>query len=289
MRSTPADIVVATHLNYLEQRGQTEETVYCRHRALARLTLALGKPLLDATAQDLAAWRRGLSVGPDTVVHYVSHCREFYRWAIRVGLLEQSPAENLPVPRLGRRLPRPIGEDELLAAVVTAPERIRPWLVLAGWAGLRAKEIAYLRRENVQETGMRPLLVIVHDATKGHRERAVPMSAFVVSELRTAGLPRAGWVFRRHDGRPGPNRPWTVSHLASAWLHECGSAATLHMLRHRFLTLVQQERHDLRLTQELAGHASPATTAIYTAVDQADAAAVVEILPVPRHLKMVSR
>lgn len=289
MNCMPADIVVATHLGYLEQRGQTADTIYCRRRALARLAAALGKPLLDATEQDLAAWRRDLSVGPDTVVHYVSHAREFYRWAVRVGLIEHNPAENLPVPKLGRRLPRPIGEDELLAAVTSAPERIRPWLVLAGWAGLRAKEIAYLRRENVQETRVRPLLVIVHDATKGHRERAVPMSAFVLGELRAAGLPRAGWVFRRHDGRPGPNRPWTVSHLASAWLHECGSAATLHMLRHRFLTLVQQERHDLRLTQELAGHASPATTAIYTAVDQADAAAVVEVLPVPRHLKVVSR
>ena len=44
MRSTPADIVVATHLNYLEMRGQTRDTVYCRRRALARLTVALGKP-----------------------------------------------------------------------------------------------------------------------------------------------------------------------------------------------------------------------------------------------------
>ena len=97
MRSTPADIVVATHLNYLEMRGQTTDTVYCRRRALARLTVALGKPLLDATEQDLAAWRRGLSVGPDTIVHYVSHAREFYRWAVRVGLIEQNPAENVPV------------------------------------------------------------------------------------------------------------------------------------------------------------------------------------------------
>ena len=288
MRSTPSDIVVTTHLNFLELRGYTPDTVYCRRRALARLAAALGKPLLDATEQDLAAWRRGLSVGPDTIVHYVSHAREFYRWAIRVGLIEHSPAENLPVPRLGRRLPRPIGESQLLAAVTAAPERIRPWLVLAGWAGLRAKEIAYLRRENVQETRIPALLLIVHDATKGHRERTVPLGSYVLAELQAYGLPRTGYVFRRHDGGPGPNRPWTVSHLSNAYLHEQGIPATLHQLRHRFGTITYQARRDLRMVQELLGHSSPATTAGYAAYDNADAADVVEQLPTPRHLRAVS-
>ena len=287
MRTETPDLIIAAHLRHLELLDRTPDSIYCRYRALARMTAALGIPLLEASPADLLAWRAGLSVGPATIVAYVSHAREFYRWAVVSGLLGENPAAGLPVPQLGRRLPRPISEDELQAAVLGAPPRIRPWLVLAGWAGLRAREIAYLRRECVLEHWHPPMLLIAFDATKGRSERIVPMSAFVLRELRAAGLPRAGWMFLRRDGRPGPNRPWTISHLANAWLHECGSYAVLHGLRHRFLTLIQQQRHDLRITQELAGHASPATTAIYTAVDQSDAAEVVEALPIPRHLKVV--
>ena len=135
--------------------------------------------------------------------------------------------------------------------------------------------------------GPQPLLLIAANATKGRREHVVPMSSFVLAELRLAGLPASGWVFPRRDGKPGPNAPWRVSQLAGQCLHDAGSAATLHQLRHRCLTMVQQERHDLRMTQEIAGHASPSATAVYTRLDQADAAAVMEAIPAPGRLRAV--
>jgi integrase/recombinase XerC len=273
--------IVLRHLRDLQLRGQTPDTVYCRRRALARLAAALPVPVLDATAADLADWRAGLSVGPGTVVGYVSHAREFYAWAITAGLITENPAADLPVPPLPRRLPRPIGEQDLFAAIAGAPDRIRPWLVLAGWAGLRAKEIAGLRRENVLDRVSPPLLIVAHDATKGRTERAVPLCAFALRELLAAGLPASGWVFRRRDDQPGPNRPWIVSQLCNEYLHGLGITATLHQLRHRFGTETYRGRRDLRLVQELLGHASPSTTAGYAAVDQADAADVVEHLAVP--------
>jgi len=287
MRDDAQGLIVMAHLRQLELRGQSPDTVACRRRALARMARALPVPLLEASPADLLAWRAGLSVGPGTVVGYVSHAREFYRWAVRSGLIESSPAERLPVPRVSRRLPRPIGEDALTAAVLAAPPRVRPWLVLAGWAGLRAKEIAYLRRECLLETQRSPVLIVAAEATKGHAERVVPLSGFVIRELVIAGLPRSGWVFRRRDGQPGPNRPWIVSQLSNAYLHDLGIADTLHSLRHRFGTQAYARRRDLRMVQELLGHAHPGTTAGYAAYDKADAADVVEQLPVPRHLRAV--
>lgn len=280
------DLVIAAHLRHLELLGQKPDTVYCRRRALARMCAHLGKPLLEASAAELLAWRAGLSVGPATIVGYVSHAREFYRWALREGLIDSSPAERVPVPRLGRRIPRPIAEDRLMVAVAGAPERIRPWLVLAGWAGLRAKEIAYLRRECVLEGSRPPVLIVAYDATKGSTERIIPLSGFCIEELRPH-LPRAGWVFRRRDGRPGPNRPWIVSQLCNTWLHELGYADTLHSLRHRFGTEAYRVRRDLRMVQELLGHAFPATTAGYAAIVQAEAVDVVEQLPAPGRLRAV--
>jgi len=283
------DVVIAAHLRYLGLCGQAPGSVYYRGRVLTRLQAALAVPLLEASAEDLARWREGLSVAPGTVVGYVSHATAFYAWAVTIGLLEDNPAAALPVPRLGRRLPRPISEDHLMTAITEAPDRIRPWLVLAGWAGLRAQEIAYLRRDHVLDTARpKPLLFVAGSAAKGGHERIVPLCAFALAELQAAGLPASGYVFGRRDGKRGPNRPWLVSQKCNEYLHELGFADTLHGLRHRFATVTYAVRRDLRMVQELLGHLSPATTSVYTLFDQSDAADVVELLPVPGRLRVVS-
>src|SRR5208282_2700928 len=158
------------HLAYLRQRSLAENTIYQRGRALWRFRRAIGMNLFDATPEVLVQWRTGLErLSDQSVICEVSHVRQFYAWALDVGLVDFNPAARLPVPRLARRLPRPIAEDPLMYAVDCAPSRIRPWLVLAGWSGLRAKEIAWLRRESVMDTARTPGLLIAHNATKGRR------------------------------------------------------------------------------------------------------------------------
>src|SRR4249920_119676 len=276
--------VLAAHLTSLRHRGHTENSIEARARALHRMAARIGAPLLDATAADLAAWRENLTVTTNTVRSYASHAHEFYAWAVTQGYRDDNPSAGLLLPRRVAGLPRPAGEDVLMDAVTSAPLRVRPWLVLAGWAGLRAKEIALLRRERVLETASPPVILVASDATKGRRERVVAMSAFVLAELRTAGLPRAGWVFTRRDGRPGPNAPWMVSHLANEHLRSCGTGVTLHQCRHRFASVLYQQTHDLRLVQELLGHQSPETTAGYAAYDRAGAADAVNSIPTPARL-----
>lgn len=282
------DIVVSAHLRHLELAGHPATTVYARARALARLRAALGVPLLEATGAQLAAWREALTVAPDTVGDYVSHARQFYAWAADAGLLEGgNPASRLPIPPASRRLPRPISDSDLFAGVAGAPARIRPWLVLAAWAGLRAKEIALLRRECVLETARPPALLIAHDATKGRGERVVSLCPFALDALLEAGLPGSGWVFRRLDGGRGPNRPSRISQKANRYLHEMGISATLHQCRHRFGTELYRVTKDLRLVQEQMGHRRPESSAGYVLVDQAAAAEAVALLPVPGRLHVV--
>ena len=274
--------VLAGHLNYLRMLGRSAITIRQRRQVIVRLEGALPCPVLDAGPGELLVWRAGLA-GPDAVRAYVSHVRQFYAWAVDQGLIGENPAERLPVPQVGRRLPRPVGEDDLMDALAAAPDRIRLWIVLAAWSGLRAKEIAYLRRECILlDAKPVPLLLVIRDATKGRSERIVPLSPFVVKEIRAARLPLSGWCFRRHDGQPGPNTPHMVSYLASQYFRDCGIPATLHMLRHRFGTQAYAHGRDLRAVQEMLGHASPATTQIYADWDRASAAASVAALPVPK-------
>jgi integrase/recombinase XerC len=298
-----------SHLEHLRLKGHTPTSVYARKRALARLTawleaqenpgrsgnrpgwmLAATAELLYATPADLADWRASLTVGDDAVVAYVSHVKSFYKFCMDEGLRADNPAASLPVPRLGRRIPRPIAEDDLMDALAAAPRRIRLMLVLAGWCGLRAKEIAYLRRENVMDTASPPVLLVAGDATKGRAERVVPLSAFVLAEIAAARIPPSGYVFRRMDGRPGPNEPWRVSQLCCRHLHRHGISASLHQLRHRYGTqFYRASGRDLRLTQETMGHARPETTAGYTLTDRPEAAAAAEAIPAPARLRSVAR
>lgn len=274
------------HLKWMRLRGRAENSVYQRGRALIRLRRTLGIDLFTASAEILECWREdiGQRMSDQGIICEVSHVRQFYEWAVETGRCPANPAARLPVPQLGRRLPRPISEEHLLSAVGCAPPRVRPMLVLAGWAGLRAKEIALLRRSNVLETARPPSLFIAADATKGRSERIIPMSEFVLLELRPV-LPSSGWVFPRLDGRRGPNHPARVSKICNRHLDECGIPATLHQLRHRFLTEAYRISRDLRVVQELAGHSSPVTTSLYTAVMQADAIAAVAAIPAPRRLR----
>jgi site-specific recombinase XerD len=272
--------VPVRYLEHLRLRGLSPDTIAARRRTLTRLARVLPCGIFEAGPAELLAWRGGLTVSPDVIAHYVSHARLFYAWAVAEGLAVSNPAAALPVPPKSRRLPRPVAEEDLTLSLKAAPPRIRPWLVLAAWAGLRAKEIALLRRECVLYADR--LILVAADATKGHTERLVPMSAFVAAELAAAGLPRAGWCFPRRDGRPGPVPPHIVSQLAGTFLHDCGIGESLHSLRHRFATQAYRASgHDLRAVQELLGHRHITSTAGYAAYDQAAAAAAVEAIPVP--------
>jgi integrase/recombinase XerC len=230
----------------------------------------------------LEDWRASLDHTPAVISGYVSHARCYYSWAVTQGLCPASPAAAVPVPRKPRRLPRPIAEADLMAAILSAPPRIRPWLILAGWAGLRACEIAGLRAESIVLRASPPVLHITWDATKGNGERFVALCPWAAAELAAAALPATGWAFRRLDGLPGPNMPHRVSQAANEYLHDCGIGATLHQLRHRFATQALDACGNVRVVQELLGHASITSTAIYTLVSQSSAAAAVAALPVPQ-------
>jgi len=265
---------VQMYLERLRLEGKTEQTRKTYGRTVRELSLWLndrGRTLLTATPADLLEWRAQMRHAPNTVLTYVTAMRSFYRWAVRGGLLTTDPSADVPAPPRRRGRPRPIPEDRLVMAIVNAPPRIKPWLLLAALAGLRAREIADLQRDDILETAAPPVMVI---RGKGNRERVVPLSPQLWAALVEAGLPRAGHVFLRVDGA-GPNTAHRISCVANAYLHSIGITETLHQLRHRFATQAYKFGQDLRQVQELLGHASPTTTAVYADYAQSQASATV--------------
>jgi integrase/recombinase XerC len=223
------------------------------------------RSILDATRTDVEEWldmRRagGRPLGPKARYAYISSLHMFYSWARREGLVEADVTEEVDRPRLPVGVPRPILTADLARALHRAGPAVRAILCLAAFAGLRAQEIAGVRREDLLEHLDEPMLVV--SAPKGGRQRTVPLHPAAWEALVSYGMPRSGHIFARPDGKAWP--AWKVSDTANSHLGSLGIPSSLHKLRHWYATEVYAASLDLRLTQELLGHASPTTTAIYT-------------------------
>lgn len=173
---------------------------------------------------------------------------------------------------------QPHGTTQLGLAISHAPPDIRCWLVLGAYAGLRAGEMARLQRQDVLDTAETPVIIV---DGKGGKQRVVPASPRVLFELRAYGMPSRGYIFRRRDGGPGAPTPARVSQLVNGYLHDLGIEDTGHAARHRFGTKTYQRSRDIRMVQELLGHADPGSSAGYAAFAAEAAAAVVASLDAP--------
>lgn len=269
---------VAQHLAHCRRRNLRPGTVKQRRYALSRLRRWLDPvDLLEATTDDLVAFL-DRHIGAEARATETSHLKGFYSWAHRAGLVDEDPSLDVVRPRVARRLPRPIPTDELHQALDAAPDRVRPWLMLAAYCGLRAHEIAGLRREDVLDRREPAVLVVVDG--KGGKQRVVPMPDDLLEDFRRWDVPARGPMWRKQDGTNAPMPPHLVSKLCNNHLHGLGIGQTLHTLRHWYGTAVYQSTNDLRLTQDLMGHASPVTTAGYAAWSPAKAADALRSLTV---------
>lgn len=225
-----------------------------------------GRPVLYLDHEVLGRWQeeRAAAVEPATLRGEMTVLRSFYAWCLREEFVETDPMVRLDMPKVGRRLPRPISDAKYVLALEQADPVMRAILGLAGWAGFRACEIAGLAWPDVDLID-RTLRVV----GKGDKEAVVPL-ADELAEVLVALPHRRGPVVRRRDGGDGHNLPHTISHHANNYLHALDIPETLHQLRHRFGTNVLKETGNLRVAQEALRHESPVSTAIYTLVDVAD-------------------
>jgi integrase len=276
------DPMIARYLEWAEQAGLAVNTRRFRRLVLGWLAAFLPVPLIEASPEQVTAWRKTLShLCNQTIANYVSAIRQFYWWASEVeGLRPDNPAARVPAPRCGRRLPRPIGTGDLMRAISLAPRPIRLWLMLAAFCGLRTQEIALLRRECILDQAAVPGLLVSAEMTKGDNEHVIPLPLWLLTEI-IACVPARGWAFGRLDGQPGPNSPHRVSARGNRFLRECGIGATMHQLRHWFGTETYAISGDLLAIAEMMGHRQLQSTRGYAKVSAIRMVEIVNALPVP--------
>jgi integrase/recombinase XerD len=203
--------------------------------------------------------------------------RIFFRHLLRRGRLTCDPTEFLGVPKIERYLPETLAAPEverlIAAAAGTTPLEVRDRALveLLYASGLRVSEVCGARLENLDlERGF------IRVVGKGNKQRLVPVGGRArealeayLSSARPALVSRrtGGEVFLSVRGRRlTPQRIWQ---LVSALGRRAGLEREVHphMLRHSFATHLLEGGADLRIIQELLGHADISTTQVYTHVD----------------------
>jgi integrase/recombinase XerD len=212
----------------------------------------------------------------ESVYLEIAALRAFYRFAENEKILPQNIAENLSLPRRWQRLPKSLTSreiEQLLAPEVPeTPVSLCDQAILetAYASGLRLAELRNLRLEQLHiESGF------INVIGKGNKERVVPIGKKAVEALErylSAGRPKL--VTAKSPGTVFLTKRGTPFAAVTLWLRikrrvsRAGISrnVTPHMLRHSFATHLLENGADLRIIQELLGHAAISTTEIYTHV-----------------------
>jgi len=272
------------------ERGLSENTLAAYRRDLRRYIAFLDRRRVrrpdaveEATIRSFVASLSASTHGPEgkpyraaSVARALSAVRSFHRFLLREGITERDPAAGVPQPRLPRSLPRPLPVEEV-RRLLEAPDedsatglRDRAIMELLYGSGLRISELTGLDVDDVdlEEGSLRVL-------GKGGKEREVPLGSFgrdAVGTYLTRGRPAlatgAGRGALFLNARGGRLSRQSCARSLGRYVRQAGIArrVTLHTLRHSFATHLLEGGADVRVVQELLGHASVATTQIYTLV-----------------------
>jgi len=275
----------AAFVDYLRSECRlSQNTVMAYQRDIRRFRHWLsGRPLLGlkiADLSDFVAWLHGLSLAPASIARHIVALRMFFRYLQLEGVLRDNLAELLGSQKLWQRVPEVLS-PRMIEKFLQAPQRFDPFwrrdravLELLYATGCRASEVSHLMARDIHlnegfclcrgkgnKQRLAPLGQLAADAVESYMQHERP-------QLAAAATSPPEWLFLSRRGRR--LRRESIWELVKRYARRAGAPATIspHSLRHSFATHLLAGGADLRQVQEMLGHASIATTQIYTHVDQ---------------------
>jgi len=231
--------------------------------------------------RDYMSWLMAQGVVKSSIARKLSAVRSFYRYLVREEKVSSNPLEKASSPKLDRRLPSFLTVEETVRLLETPdlakPQGIRDraLLELLYAAGLRVSELENL---NLEQLNMETNEIRVWG--KGSKERVVLIGAPAAQALNNyladnrpvlMGKQKTNAVFLNQYGGRLPAR--RIQKILDRCARKAGIEKRVHphILRHTFATHLLDGGADLRVVQELLGHAQLATTQVYTHVSQSQA------------------
>jgi integrase/recombinase XerC len=271
--------------------------LYAAHLAtLADNAAAAGLALERVQSAHIRRWMaqlHGAGREPRGIALVLSCWRSFYRWLGQQGQIPANPVQDVHAPKAARPLPKALAVDDAVRLAEWHDSEADPWteardrvvVELLYGCGLRVSELVGLDVHAAKESrGWVDLdAAEAHVLGKGGKRRSVPVGSKAMDALR-AWLPvreECAALAAARVSDPASAASLLIGHTGkrmtaqAVWkqLRQRGIKAGLvapvhpHMLRHSFASHVLQSSSDLRAVQELLGHASIATTQVYTRLD----------------------
>ena len=229
---------------------------------------------------EYASWLHERELATASIARHIVSLKVFFRYLQLEGILEESLAELLGSQKLWQRIPSVMSPQDVpkfLAAPNAQdplPLRDRAMLELLYATGCRASELSSLQ---VRDVHLEEKYCLCHG--KGDKQRLVPLGRPAIRavhrylkverpSLAAAAQTPPPWLLLSRRGKR--LRREAIWELVKKYSARSGSSASIspHTLRHTFATHLLSGGADLRQVQEMLGHASIATTQIYTHVDQ---------------------
>ncbi len=280
--SAPDDLI-GGYLQWLTvEKGRSRATIEAYHRDIHAFVVWWGsaRPIAETTSADLEAYLNELrdTRAASSVARSLSSLRGWWGFLRDEGVLAIDPSEHVAPAHRGRSLPKPLPEEVLIHLLDTMPRvtpvdrRDRALLELLYGTGARVSEVVGLA---LQDLDFDEELIRV--TGKGSKQRLVPMGRTLKGALGDylsvggrAEFPRP----RSHasvfvNTRGGPLSRQGIDLIISSRALQAGidrSTISAHVFRHSCATHMLAHGADIRVVQELLGHASIATTQVYTAV-----------------------
>ncbi|GAA2176652.1 site-specific tyrosine recombinase XerD [Arthrobacter parietis] len=298
LQTTGPGRLISEYLQHmLVERGLSVNTLAAYRRDLLRyhrfLTAAGIESMDTVTRQQVSAFAQGLATGEDgqaplsprSAARTVVAVRGLHRFLALEGTTTADPAEDVHPPTAGQRLPKAISVDDvtrILEAVDTSTPgglRDRALLEFLYSTGARISEAVGLDVDDVSVDAALDGPAVVRLFGKGSKERLVPLGSYaaraIESYLVRARPALAANASERNSapalflnlrgGRLSRQSAWTILKAAAERAKVAGEVSP-HTLRHSFATHLLQGGADVRVVQELLGHASVTTTQVYTLV-----------------------
>lgn len=267
---------IERHVRWLATvRDATAKTVADRRRVLYHADRHLSDGVTEAYEEEIGEYLAGAlrcqssrccrpekRWGGWTRVTYHNHLKGFYAWGARKGILAFNPMADMADPQSPDPVPHPCSNDEVAAMLTTPPQPWRRAVVLAAYGGLRCAEICRAHANDIIGDRLK-----VHG--KGRKTRLVPIGPQLRAEL---GANPGGWLLTvpdpyrdralTADGSVDPH--WLTHRQRFTWARlGLRKGVSWHDLRHWYATRLLEGGVDVRVIQQLLGHASLDTTMRY--------------------------
>ena len=279
------------YLTHLAVRGQSPHSVagsrvalsrflrWCQERSVTRPD-QVDRSLMESYQRSLFYHRKsnGEPMATQSQKLLLSPLRLWFHWLVKRGYLPYSPAADLELPRVVRRLPKAILTAQEAEAVLAVPDvstptglRDRAILETLYSTGMRRME---LTRLTVQDVDRERGTVMIREG-KGRKDRLIPIGERALAWIAAyrdrarpelVGVPDDGFLFL--NGMGNPLKPFHLTMLVKHHVTKAaiGKAGACHLFRHTMATLMLENGADTRYIQAMLGHASLETTQIYVKV-----------------------